>query len=189
MKTYFSFLEEDYRTINKEQLIANISNKPIEDNLSFNEILQSISPNKRRSLLSAIELYKRELKKELKQILGSNDIYEAMKPILMDLPNEEFWVIFLNRANKIIKTVKMSSGNYSSTIIDVKMIMKTAIICNAEAIALIHNHPSGNINPSKADDNFTKNVKTALDYMDIKMLDHIIIGGTKYYSYSDNGKI
>ena len=109
--------------------------------------------------------------------------------MLGDLPHEEFWVMLLNRSNRLIENVCISKGGTSGTVIDTKMILNKALSRLASAIIVCHNHPSGNINPSQADIKITEKLKAATSTMDIILLDHIIIADTRYYSFSDEGKL
>lgn len=110
-----------------------------------------------------------------------------MKPYLQDLANEEFWVIMMNQSNCIIKKVRVSFGGIDMTAVDVRLILKEALLCNAVAIAIVHNHPSGNIRPSAQDNSLTENVRKAANVMNIRLLDHIVFTDNGYYSYSDEG--
>lgn len=103
---------------------------------------------------------------------------------------ETFKVLLLNNANKIIGYTTISEGGLTSTIVDVRVIMQTALVSNASSIILTHNHPSGNTHPSCQDDNLTKKIKAACEIMDIRLLDHIIVTPyDSYYSYCDEGRI
>ena len=95
--------------------------------------------------------------------------------LLSDLPHEEFWILFLNRSNKVINRMKLSQGGVSGTVTDVRMVMKKAIECLASGIIVCHNHPSGNLNPSESDSKITQKIKDAGNLMDIQLLDHLII--------------
>jgi DNA repair protein RadC len=108
-------------------------------------------------------------------------------PLLGDLEHEEFWVLLLNRNNRAIHRFMTSKGGITSTIIDVRMIMKTALERPATSMILCHNHPSGNTMPSDADQQITRKLKEAGKLMDIQVLDHIIIAQKSYYSFADNG--
>jgi DNA repair protein RadC len=112
-----------------------------------------------------------------------------MHPILGDLNHEEFWILHLNRSNKITKKIKLSQGGITGTVIDVKMLMKEAILNYSNAIILVHNHPSGNVKPSQADIEITQKIKEAARLFDISTLDHIIITSNGYYSFADEGVI
>ena len=108
-------------------------------------------------------------------------------PLISDLQHEEFWVMLLNRSNKIINKNKISQGGVAGTVIDVKIILKKAIEKLASSVILCHNHPSGNIEPSDADIGITRKLKEAAEIMDIKLLDHIIVADNSYFSFLDEG--
>ena len=149
----------------------------IDDLLKFN----GIGPAKAITIIAALELGRRRNLAEAEQkvqIKSSRDIYEVMYPLIADLPNEEFWVLHLNKANRIIDTV-----------VDVKIILKSALQKLASAMILVHNHPSGNLTPSDADLSITKKLRDAATYLEIMVLDHVIIGDKNYYSFADNGNI
>ncbi len=154
---------------------------------------KGIGQSKGVKLLALFELFRRiegqKGETNTRQILSSNEAAQIISPYLRDLDHEECWVIFLNRANKIITKERMSSGGLSSTIVDVKMIIKKSLEKMASAIILVHNHPSGNITPGEHDIIQTKKVKEATKICDISLLDHIIVGNGEYYSFADNGKI
>ena len=113
-------------------------------------------------------------------------IYQLMAPGMKGLDHEECWVIFLNRANYIISKEMVSSGGMSSTIIDVKMILRKILEKKACGIILVHNHPSGNSRPGKADITQTGNLKKALEPFDVSLIDHLVISDDQYYSFADN---
>ena len=153
---------------------------------------KGIGSAKAISILAASELGKRrkdEAVKERLSILSSKDVYDCFYPLMCDLPTEEFWVLMLNQASKIIDKVKISAGGLSATAVDVRCILREALIKRASAIVLCHNHPSGNIRPSKEDDLLTRHVAQASECMDIRLVDHIILTDGAFYSYSDEGRI
>ena len=153
---------------------------------------KGIGEAKAISIVAALELGRRRKLADIvnkKKITGSKDVFEIFHPLLADLPHEEFWILLLNRSNRIIDKSKSSQGGISGTVIDVRMILKYAIEKLASAIILCHNHPSGNLKPSDADIKITNKLKDASKFMDIKMLDHIVIGDNSYYSFSDEGMI
>lgn len=121
------------------------------------------------------------------KITSSKIAYESLKKFLGDLPHEEFWILILNRANKIVKEECISKGGISSTVVDARLICKSAIENNASGIILAHNHPSGQLIPSIEDKTITKRLKEALQLFDIALLDHIIVGDQDYYSFGDEG--
>ena len=154
--------------------------------------MKGIGEAKAITILAALELGKRRKISEVitkKKITQSKDIFELFQPILGDLPHEEFWVLLLNRSNKIIEKIKISQGGVSGTVTDIKIILKQAIEKLASSVILCHNHPSGNRNPSKADDSITNKLKQGSELLDIQVLDHIIIADLEYYSYADEGKL
>ena len=126
---------------------------------------------------------------ERPKITSSKDVYELLFPVLADLPHEEFWILLLNRSNKIIDKIRISQGGTAGTVIDIKMILKNAIEKLASSVIICHNHPSGNTQPSKADIEITGRLKEAARAMDIKLLDHIIIADNLYFSFLDEGLV
>ncbi len=130
-----------------------------------------------------------ESPKESQQISSSEMIYKIMAPKLKDLLYEECWAIYLNKANKIIAKERVSIGGVASTVVDIRIIMKKAIEKLASAIILVHNHPSGNISPSLQDKEQTRKLKESCGFMDITLLDHIIIAANKYFSFADESII
>lgn len=107
----------------------------------------------------------------------------------MDIPHEEFWILLLNRANRVIKPVQISRGGVAGTVADPKIIFKHALDQLASAIILAHNHPSGNLQPSQADIQLTKKLVEAGKWLDLPVLDHLILSDHAYYSFGDEGKI
>jgi DNA repair protein RadC len=151
---------------------------------------KGIGEAKAITIVAALELGKR--RKELEptdriQISGSQDAADIFIPLLGDLDVEEFWILLLNRSNKVIHKYMTSRGGLTATIIDVRAIMKTAVDKSATSMILCHNHPSGNLLPSDADQSITKKIKEAGSVMDIRVLDHIIVTQTGYYSFADHG--
>ena len=151
---------------------------------------KGIGEAKAISIVSALELGRRRKESDFSEkvkITCSNDIYELMKPELLDLPKEEFWVILLNRANRLIRKEQISSGGISGTVADPKVIFKAALDQYASSIILVHNHPSGNLKPSQADINLTSKMKEAGKMLEIPVLDHIIFGDESFLSFADDG--
>lgn len=158
---------------------------------TLRDIIADMTPARRRVALAAIEFHRRgqALFAKSSTITSSNDIFKLMSPVLTDLEVEEAWVLFLNHGSKLIRKQRISIGGLSATQVDVRVILKEALLCNAVAFCLIHNHPSGNINPSASDDRLTRMVFEAGNTLNIKLLDHIIVGNDKYFSYADEGRI
>lgn len=152
--------------------------------------IKGIGEAKAISIVAALELGRRRKETEFTQktrITSSNDIYQLMKPELMDLPKEEFWVLLLNRANRLIRKERISSGGISGTVADPKIIFKSALEHYASSLILIHNHPSGNLKPSDADLELTRKMKAAGKLLEIPVLDHLIFSDTGYLSFTDEG--
>ena len=153
-------------------------------------LFKGIGEAKAISILSALEIGKRRdaTSTELQnKITSSKDVFRIMNSKLRDLPYEEFWVLFLNRSNKIIHKEKMSQGGLSGTVVDIRLILKKAIENLASSIILSHNHPSGQLKPSEQDKSLTQKLKQASSYLDISVLDHIIIADNQFFSFADNG--
>ena len=151
---------------------------------------KGIGEAKAISIVSALELGRRRKETEFTEkyrISCSNDIFQLMKPDLMDLPKEEFWVLLLNRANRLIKKEQVSTGGVSGTVADPKIIFKAALDQYASSIILVHNHPSGNLKPSQADLDLTNKMKNAGKLLEIPVLDHIIFSDQGYLSFADEG--
>ena len=142
------------------------------------------------NILSALEIGRRrksETKEELLVIRQSRTIYEAFHDLLSDIDHEEFWCMFLNTSNGVIKKEIISKGGMASTIVDVRVIMKRALLLSATGIILVHNHPSDRTKPSQSDINITKNIKEGAKLLNVTLLDHVIVGDTNYYSFADEG--
>lgn len=169
-------------------LAANNLNELAKFSVKDLQKVKGIGEAKAIAIVSALELGRRRKDEgfsEKVRITSSNDIYELMKPELLDLPKEEFWVILLNRANRLIKKEQISSGGISGTVADPKIIFKAALDLYASSIILVHNHPSGNLKPSQADINLTNKMKEAGKMLEIPILDHIIFGNEGYLSFAD----
>jgi len=154
--------------------------------------LKGIGTARAVNIMAALELGRRRKSAEIEEdpkIRSSNDVFTIFNPILGDLSHEEFWLLYLNRSNKIISRQKISQGGISGTITDVRLIIKKAIELLASSIIICHNHPSGNLEPSEADTRITLKIKEAASYFDISLLDHLIITDKGYFSYADSGKL
>jgi DNA repair protein RadC len=154
--------------------------------------IKGIGEAKATTIIAALELGRRRKEEEIKQqkhIQCSKDSFEAFEPVLSDLPNEEFWIILLNRSNKIIALKRISEGGVSGTVVDPKIIFKHAIENLATSVILGHNHPSGNMNPSESDKVLTRKLLEAGKFLGIGVIDHLIIGNNEYYSFADKGMI
>ncbi|AWK03082.1 hypothetical protein HYN56_02140 [Flavobacterium crocinum] len=160
--------------------------------LSITQLMKfkGIGEAKAITIIAALELGRRrktDERTELKTVTSSKIAFEIMRPIIGDLPHEEFWVLFLNNSNKVIARSQLSKGGISGTIVDVRLVYKLAIENGATGLILCHNHPSGTLKPSDADKQITKKMKLAGESLDVKVLDHLIITESKYYSFVDEG--
>ncbi len=184
-------LHNDYRTKSFEALdILGLTRNDVSEANDYHELYRNLTPAKKELAMAAIEVYRLFAYRERKErFFSSNDIYMAMKPYLQDLKNEEFWVIMLNQANTIIKKVRVSFGGIDMTAVDIRLILKEALLCNAVSLVLVHNHPSGNTRPSTQDNTLTEKMKKAANVMNIKLLDHVVFTDNGYYSYLDEGML
>jgi DNA repair protein RadC len=151
---------------------------------------KGIGEAKAISIMAAMELGRRRRSEEtleLKKITSSKEVYNIMQPIIGELPHEEFWIIYLNNANKAIHKAQLSKGGITGTVVDNRMIFKLAFEQNATGIILVHNHPSGKLVPSEADISITKQLKLAGKQLSILIQDHIIITENGHYSFNDEG--
>jgi len=154
--------------------------------------LKGIGPAKAVNIIAALELGRRRKSADLnddQKIKSSNEVYTIFHALLSDLSHEEFWIIYLNRSNRIISRLKISQGGISGTITDVRIIMKKGLELLASSIIICHNHPSGNKEPSDADIRITGKIKDAAAFFDISLLDHIIVTDNGYFSFADNGTL
>jgi DNA repair protein RadC len=166
--------------------LMELSKLSVQDLMKF----KGVGEAKAISIIAALELGKRRRGAEAlerKKISSSKDVFEFFSSIVGDLTYETFYILLLNRANSIIRGVQISEGGISGTVADPKKIFKLALDHNATSIILCHNHPSGNVKPSQDDIALTKKIKKAGETMDISVLDHIILGDEKYYSFADEG--
>ena len=162
--------------------------------LSIRELEQykGVGPAKAISILAACELGKRramEKAQERTSIDSSKAIYEYLHPRMQDLDVEEAWIMLLNQHYKLIKAMAISHGGITETAVDVRVILKEALLCNATVLVLAHNHPSNHIQPSKPDDQLTQRVKKACEAVRIYFLDNLIVTDGDFYSYHDNDRL
>jgi len=160
--------------------------------LSVNDLMKfkGIGDAKAITIVAALEIGKRRRLAEAtirETVTSSNDAYNMLLPLFEDLAHEEFWVIYLNRAGKVIKKEKVSTGGVAGTVVDTKIIFKIAAEVLASSIILAHNHPSGNLKPSHQDVTLTKNIKQAALLFDMNLFDHLIVTEHGYYSFADEG--
>ena len=157
-------------------------------NNKFIDYLETLTPSKRMVAREAVEVYIKGMHEVKTKILSSEDIFNICRD--MELHSvEHFDILLLNQANRMIKRVNISTGGIDQTTVDVRVIMKHCLVNEATQVACVHNHPSGNIKPSTEDIKITNKIKTAGDMLNIRMIDHIIMGDDNYYSFHDNGLI
>lgn len=152
--------------------------------------IKGIGEAKALTIVAALELGRR--RKDLEgnekpKIASSRDAYDLVKADLLDIAHEEFWIVLLNRANRVIKKSQISQGGVSGTVADPKIIFKVALEELASGIILAHNHPSGNLTASQADLDLTRKLKEGGKLLDIQVLDHLIVAGQRYFSFADEG--
>lgn len=186
--------KEDAVTLMKRLLndcnnnLNTLGKKTIRDLCQYN----GIGPAKAITIMAACELGKRRQKEkpEERPDLGTATyIYNYMHPKLQDLDVEEFWILLMNQHYRLIKEERVSRGGITETAVDVRIIMREAVLSNATILAVCHNHPSGSITPSKPDDQLTQSIKQACEVMRIYFLDHVILADGCYFSYREQGKI
>ncbi len=153
---------------------------------------RGVGEAKALAIVAAMELGRRRRLEEVqarKKISTSRDVFDFFHPFIGDLSHEEFWVLHLSRSNRILAWKKISQGGITGTVTDVRLILKDALENTASALIICHNHPSGNLQPSEADREITRKVARAAEVMDIRLLDHLIIGEGGYFSFADEGML
>lgn len=153
---------------------------------------KGLGDTKSITIVAALELGRRRQATEVRekpQLRFSKDIFDYIYPELADLKHEEFFVIYLNRSNRVISHKNISSGGVAGTVADSKIILKHAVELLASSIVAVHNHPSGNIQPSAEDKKLTATLKDAAKLFDITLLDHLIIGDRRYFSFADEAML
>lgn len=160
--------------------------------LSLKQLMEfkGIGEAKAITIIASTELARRrrgEEALELFKITSSKAIFELMQPIIGELPHEEFWIVYLNNSNKVISKLPISKGGITGTLVDVRLVFKPALESGATAVILCHNHPSGTLVASEADKQITKKLRLAGESLDIKVLDHVIITESGYFSFADDG--
>lgn len=184
--------EESAVELSRRILQSANNHLPQLSSLSTTELtrFKGIGEAKAISIVAAMELgrrYRAAQPLQLAKINCSQDAFNIIYPLLSDLLHELFYIALLNQANKVMSTEKISEGGTSATVVDIKKIMKEAILKQASSIILFHNHPSGNLTPSEEDQRITKQIVAAGKLMQIQVLDHLIIGKQTYFSFKDEG--
>ena len=178
-----------------KRILASVNNNLSElgrRNLKELMRFKGIGEAKAITIAAALEIGRRRQFSDVMQrdsIMNSRDTYDTMLPLLIDLNYEEFWILMLNRAHHIIGRTRISSGGVSGTVVDSKMVFKPAIEALATSIVLVHNHPSGNLKPSQEDIELTRKIKEGGRYLDITVLDHVIVAHTGFYSFADESML
>jgi len=175
-----------------KRILASVNNNLNElGKLSLKQLMhfKGIGEAKAVTIAAALEMGRRRRGEDVNQIAkikSSNDAFELLLPKMGDLQHEEFWIVYLNNANKVLLTSQLSKGGLTGTLVDLRIIMKQALEVGAVAMILAHNHPSGTLKPSNADKEVTRKIRKAAIALDIKVLDHLIITQQEYYSFADN---
>lgn len=167
--------------------ISELAKLSVDDLCTF----RGIGPAKAITIVAACELWKRREEKPGEQpcITSSLDLYRYFHPILCDSPVERCYVLLLNNKNRVIDHVLIGTGGFTATVVDIRLVIREALMKRATTIALCHNHPSGSIKPSREDDKLTENLSQACRVMNIRMLDHIVITDGAYFSYNDEARL
>lgn len=186
--------KEDAVTLMKRILNDCRNNLNTLGKLSIHDLCQynGVGEAKAITILAACELGKRRQmeKPEERPDLGTaTRIYNHMHPLLQDCDVEEFWLLLMNQNYRLIKQTRISHGGITEVSVDIRIIMREAVLANATIIAVCHNHPSGNLRPSRQDDQLTASLKSACSLMRIHFLDHVIVTDGNYYSYHEEGQI
>ena len=168
--------------------IAELSKLTIDDLCNF----KGIGPAKAITIIAACELWKRRKEDDREDHLivrTSQDVYDYFYPLLCDLTIEECHVLLLNNMNRVIDSVKVGSGGYTGTMVDIRYVLREVLMKRATGMILCHNHPSGSLKPSKEDDKLTQSIASACQIMNIRFLDHIIFTDRRFFSYKDEGRL
>ena len=192
-------MKTDYRTLSDsdilhhitgchEQAVKYVGKLASCELASVDELFSELAPERKAIAEAAVELYKRvQIKQaERRQVVSSETACEILRPLIGDIEKEEFWAVYLNQSNRVIRKEMLSAGGLTGTYVDVRLIMKGALLCNATGMIISHNHPSGNEKPSGEDNRITEQVKKAAETLNIRLIDHVIVTSNTYYSYMDN---
>lgn len=206
--TEYNFLDKSPDAVSDVELLSLITGKNSQESLrtllqrydnnmsdlrmytSYSELIKhGITHSKAIALLASFQIEKRvsSAVESTIKITSSRDSYSIMKPVIGNLPHEEFWIAILNRSFILKNKIKISLGGLSGTVVDTQIIGKRLIENYARAMIAFHNHPSGNIKPSEADISITQKIKKTADMLDVQFLDHIIVTSKGYFSFADEG--
>jgi DNA repair protein RadC len=184
--------KEDAVSLMKRILADNHNSLNTLGKLTIRDLCQynGIGPAKAITILAACELGKRrqqECPEERPDLSTATRIYNHMHPVMQDLDVEEFWLLLMNQNHRLIKKVRIAHGGISEVSVDIRIIIREAVVCNATILAVCHNHPSGNLRPSQADNDLTRSIRQACNLMRIQFMDHVIVTDGAYYSYNEQG--
>ncbi|ALJ06147.1 hypothetical protein APS56_13860 [Pseudalgibacter alginicilyticus] len=174
-----------------KRILASVDNNLSDlGKLSLKQLMtfKGVGEAKAISIAAALELGRRRRGEEAlkkKKITSSTSVFELMQPIIGELEHEEFWIIYLNNSNKVIQKRQLSKGGITGTLVDVRLVLKSALELGATGLILVHNHPSGTLIASEADKLLTNKLKVAAESLDIKVLDHLIVTEKAYFSFAD----
>lgn len=185
-KTAVELMQEVMRDCDGK--LRNLNRMTLQGLMSYDGIGEA----KALSIIAAAEIGRRramEQSQDLVQFADSRVVQEYMKPKIQDLSHEESWALLLNNNARLIHCAHLSQGGLTETMVDVRMLLKEALLHDATCFILVHNHPSGNTRPSRPDDDLTMRVKKAAQTLNIRMLDHVVVTDADYYSYAENGKL
>lgn len=190
-----SLFDTDMREKSDRELIAELTphaESVAEDwewSYNMERLYNQLTPHRRRIAVAAVELYRRRegRKRNTTPIRSSADIHQLMCPYVAHLEVEEFWVLPLSQAMRVMQPVRIASGGIDTTVADVRTIMRKLLEVGATNFAIVHNHPSGSVIPSNADKRLTEAVRDAAKLFNIRLVDHVIIGSGSYYSFADEG--
>lgn len=190
-----SLFDTDMREKSDRELIAELTphaESVAEDwewSYNMERLYNQLTPHRRRIAAAAVELYRRRegRKRNATPIRSSADIHQLMCPYVAHLEVEEFWVLPLSQAMRVMQPVRIASGGIDTTVADVRTIMRKLLEVGATNFAIVHNHPSGCVIPSNADKKLTEAVRDAAKLFNIRLVDHVIIGSGSYYSFADEG--
>ncbi len=168
--------------------LRGLNHMTLQDLMRFNGIGEA----KALTIIAAAEIGKRRImedSRDIQQFRSSADVLKYMTPLIQDLNHEESWALLLNNNARLLHLSHLSKGGLAETTVDVRMLLKEALLHDATSFILVHNHPSGNIRPSRHDEELTLRVNRAAQALNLRMIDHVIVTEGDYYSFSENGKI
>ena len=178
-----------------QRILASVSNRLTDlEKMSISQLIKfkGIGNAKAVSIAAALELSRRrrfEITENPSKLTSSKSAFDLLRPLVGDLPHEEFWIVFLNNSHMFLGSQQLSKGGISQTTVDIRLALKQALLHGSTAIILAHNHPSGALTPSTSDYEITSKFKKGCDILDIKLLDHLIVTENSYFSFADNGDL